>query len=146
MNYRDSTGKNWPVDPPGLTRVGGVVVLHGPMLNHTLQLALIAARTRRHNGLPASSVDAALAQALSAAMAAQGQSDVPEPVALPSFPVTEPTVTVENAAQQLGLSVRQTRRLAPKLGGKIIRGRWLLDQHAIDEHLRGKDETWRETA
>jgi hypothetical protein len=131
---------------PGLTRVGGVLVLHGPLLNRTLQLVLIAARTRRHNGLPNSSVDAALAQALTAAMAAHGQSDVPEPVALPSFPTTEPTVTVEDAAQQLGLSRRQTRRLAPNLGGRVRAGRWLLDQHAIDEHLRGRDNTWTETA
>lgn len=131
-----------PADVPGLTRVGGVVLLHGPMLDRTLQLVLIAARTRRHNGLPTSSVDAALTKALGAAMAAHGQSDVPEPVALPSFPVTEPTVTVENAAQALGLSLRQTRRLAPKLGGKIIAGQWRLDQHAIDEHLRGRGNTW----
>jgi hypothetical protein len=67
------------IQTPGLTRVGGVVVLHGPMLNHALQLALIAARTRRHNGLPITSVDTALAQALTAAMAANGHSDVREP-------------------------------------------------------------------
>jgi hypothetical protein len=130
----------------GLTRVGGVVVLHGPMLNHTLQLALIAARTRRYNGLPTTSADTALAQALTAAMAGQGQSDVPEPVALQSLPLTEPSVTVADAAKQLSLSRRQTRRLAPKLGGRKRAGRWLLDQHAIDEHLRGKHDTWTETA
>jgi hypothetical protein len=131
---------------PGLTRVGGVVILHGPMLNTALQLVLIAARTRRHNGLPTSSFGAALAQTLAAAMAAAGQSDVPNLVGLSSFPLAAPTVTIEDAAHQLELSRRQTRRLAPKLGGKIIAGRWLLDQHAVDEHLRGKHETWTESA
>jgi hypothetical protein len=108
---------------------------------------LIAVRTRRHNGLPTTSADTALAQALSAAMAAHGQSDVREPVVLPSFPPMEPTVTIKDAAQQFGLSQRQTRRLAPKLGGRIRAGQWLLDQSAIDEHLTGKDDdTWTETA
>ena len=34
----------------------------------------------------------------------------------------------------LGLSPRQTRRIAKKLGGQIIGGRWLLDMQAIIEH------------
>ena len=29
------------------------------------------------------------------------------------------------------------RRLAPKLGGRNIGGRWLLDRHAVAEHLQG---------
>jgi hypothetical protein len=58
--------------------------------------------------------------------------------------VMEPTVTVDHASRQLGLSPRQTRRLAPKLGGKLIDGRWRLDQAAIDDHLNGKDNTWTE--
>jgi hypothetical protein len=32
-------------------------------------------------------------------------------------------------------------RLAPKLGGKKIAGRWLLDQDAIDEHRKGQKWT-----
>jgi hypothetical protein len=125
---------------------GTAVILTGDWLQTTLQAVLIAARTRRHNGLPTTSADTALAEALAQAVAANGHEDVREPPVLQHYPQTQPTVTVEDGARQLGLSRRQARRLAPKLGGKLIGGQWRLDQHAIDEHLNGKDNTWRETA
>jgi len=52
-----------------------------------------------------------------------------------------PTVTVAEAARQLGLSERQTRRRAPQLGGKRIGGVWLIDQDAIAEHKEGQKWT-----
>jgi len=36
-------------------------------------------------------------------------------------------------------SRRQTRRIAAKLGGRIIAGRWMLDRTAICEHLEGRN-------
>ena len=124
---------------------GAAVILTGDWLQNTRQALLIAARARKYNGLPVSSKDQALFEALTRAMSAYGQSDVPEPAELQDYPQTDPTVTIDDAARQLRLSPRQTRRLAPKLGGRIIAGRWLLDQTAIDEHLAGGDR-WTETA
>jgi hypothetical protein len=54
------------------------------------------------------------------------------------IPYEQPTVTIAEAARQLGLSERQTRRRAPQLGGRRVGGVWLLDQIAIDEHRRGQ--------
>lgn len=120
--------------PPAPLVAGAAVILTGDWLHTTLQTVLIAARTRRVNGLPASTAHNALAEALTDAMAANGHSDVPETPVLQHYPQTQPTVTVEDGARQLNLSRRQTRRLAPKLGGKKTAGQWRLDQTAIDEY------------
>jgi hypothetical protein len=133
------------VNPPGLVVAGAAVVLTGDWLKITRQAVLIAAYSRNHNGLPVTPTDTALAEALTQAMSANGHSDVSEPQELQHVQI-EPTVTIRDAARRLELSERQTRRLAPKLGGKLKNGVWLLDQAAIDEHLRGKDETWKEIA
>ena len=81
---------------------------------------------------------AALTAAFTEAVAASGQLAVPKPPTLQASIAMTPTVTVEQAAKTLGLSRRQTRRLAAQLGGRIIAGRWLLDQQAIAEHLEGR--------
>jgi len=121
---------------------GAVVILTGESLRAALQAVLIAARVRTRNGLPNSAAHLALAKALGAAMSANGHSDVREPEELQHYPQQEPpTVTVAEAARQLGLSERQTRRRAPQLGGKRIGGVWLLDQDAIAEHKEGQKWT-----
>ncbi|MGX9788596.1 hypothetical protein [Mycobacterium sp. MMS18-G62] len=78
----------------------------------------------------------ALAAALHGAVAADGQVAVPEPPALQASMRT--TMTIEEAAQAMGRSPRQTRRLGPRLGGKLVAGRWLVDSEAVQEHLKGK--------
>jgi hypothetical protein len=117
---------------------GSAVVLVGDSLKHALDAVLVAARTRDRNGLPRSATQLALAQALAEAMSANRHSDVREPEELEHYPQVEPTVPIEEASKQLNLSTRQTIRLAPKLGGKKISGRWFLDQAAIDEHKEGQ--------
>ena len=145
-SQRRAPTKGGVVMPAGLVVAGGAVVLTGDWLHTTRQAVLIAARTRRVNGLPASAAHNALTEALADAMAANGHAGVPELVDVQRFPAELPTVTVDDAAQQIGLSRRQTRRLAPRLGGKIIAGRWLLDQVAINEHIAGGGNRWTETA
>lgn len=120
----------------GLTRVGGVVVLSGDALRSALECAVIAIKHRALSGLPNRRYEQ-LAQELSAAMAAAGQSDVPEPEAREPVTMARPTVTITEAAARLGLSNRQTRRLAPRLGGQIIGGQWLVDEPALREHIEG---------
>lgn len=111
------------------------VILTGDQLRTALTAVLIAARARTINGLPPSRAYNDLGQALAAAT--HGQLAVPKPVEAET-PKMRPTVPIEEAAPLLGLSRRQTRRLAPKLGGRLIAGRWLLDEQAVQEHLQGK--------
>ena len=85
-------------------------------------------RTRRRNGLPPL---ASLAR-LHAALTAPGHADTPD-----EPPGEADTVTTRDAAALLRCSERTARRLAPKLGGRNIGGRWLLDRHAVAEHLQG---------
>ena len=99
------------MNPPGLVVAGSAVILTGDWVQTTLQAVLIATRSRRHNGLPNNAAHTELAQALADAMAANGRADVPEPVDVQRFPAELPTVTVDDAAQQFGLSRRQARRL-----------------------------------
>jgi hypothetical protein len=123
---------------------GSAVILTGESVEAALQAVLIAARARTRNGLPNSAAHLELAKAFTTAMSAARQCDVAEPEPLQHYPQQQPTVTIRDAAQQLNLSYRQTQRLAPKLAGKLIAGRWLLDQDAIDEHKKG--QKWTETA
>lgn len=111
----------------------GVVVISGPALKAAADAVLIAIRSRRLSGLPHSKTHADLAAAFIQAAGA-GQEDVPDVVVAE----TSPTVPIDEASKQLGLSKRQTRRLAEKLGGRVIGGRWLLDQAAITEHMEGR--------
>lgn len=123
----------------GLLRVGGVVVISGAAARTLCEAVLIAARARAHSGYPPSGDYATLATELHAAMSASGQSDVRD-LPDPDPESVAPTVPIEQAAAELGLSKRQTRRLAPDLGGRIVGGRWLLDAHAIRQHIEGQDE------
>lgn len=118
---------------------GGVVVLTGPALRTTLSALLIAAKARSINGLPSSNALTEIAQAVADAMAATGQSDVRETEVAQHLPQQQPTMPIAEAAEKFGLSRRQTRRLAPKLGGKFIGGRWLLDEDAVREHATGRN-------
>jgi hypothetical protein len=121
----------------GLTRVGGVVIVHGTAARTLCEAVLIAERARRANGYPISTDYATLAAELHAAASAAGHSDVrAEPDG--DSVVVSPTVPIEQAAAELGVSKRQARRLAPDLGGKLVGGRWLLDEQALAEHIEGR--------
>jgi hypothetical protein len=114
------------------------VVLSPEWLRMALADALLAARTRQANGVRETTAHREFVQALHQALAQARQYDVAEIEPVQSYPQTVPTVTIEQAATMLELSKRQTQRLAPQLGGKIIAGRWLLDADAIAEHLEGR--------
>lgn len=51
-------------------------------------------------------------------------------------------VTASEAATIIGLSKRQTTRLAQELDGEIIGGRWLFPLQAVAEYAEGRRETW----
>lgn len=98
-----------------------------------LRFAVRAAVAGRHrNGLRVPPDLAALAAAVSGA----GRSDA-IPDAVPNDEERQ-WITTKEAAQMLECSDRQTRRLAPGLGGRLTGGRWLIDRHAVTEHLEGR--------
>jgi len=120
---------------PGLTAVGPVVVLTGHAARVAAQGLLIAIRARRLSGYGIGHLDAIAAALVSASGHADGHiSADADSVGVPDIP---PTMPVEDAARALGLSKRQTRRLAPNLGGRLIGSRWLLDAQAVTEHIEG---------
>ena len=121
---------------PGLV-VGAVVVLGPAWLELAVRDAALASRSRRHNGLHESAAHREYFEALAAALAAVGHTAIPETPEMPSYPQQLPTVPVTEAAERLGLSQRQCRRLAPRLGGKRVGGRWFLDDEALREHEGG---------
>lgn len=122
----------------GLLRVDGVLVVSGAAARTLCEAVLIAERARRSAGLPLSRDYETLAQELYATMSASGQSDIAADAACDPE-VVGPTVPIEQAAAELGCSKRQARRIAPELGGRIVGGRWLIDRHALNEHLEGRD-------
>jgi hypothetical protein len=46
-------------------------------------------------------------------------------------------ITARQAAAMLGLSKRQTTRLAASLGGRLIGGRWLFSASAVHDYAKG---------
>lgn len=104
-----------------------VLLLTGDAVHALAYAVHVAQRARARNGLPPS-------RALAALASAAGQQDT-QPAPQPD---TEPEwITTEEAAQMLGISNRQARRLAPALGGRLTGGRWLLDHRAVTEHQEG---------
>lgn len=112
-----------------ITPIERGVLLTGRDLKAVLYAIKLAQRVRARNGLPVSRDLAALA----AALAATGQSDSPgQPEEDTDF------IAVSAAADLLGASERTVRRLAPRLGGRKIGGRWVVDRQAVAEHAAGQ--------
>ena len=111
----------------------GAVLIDGRHLDALRYAVDVAQRARRRNGLPPAAALEALA-ALVAPVAATGQSDSPDGA------VGEADdMTTHEAAALLGCSTRTATRLAPKLGGRRIGGRWLVDRLAVAEHMEGRN-------
>jgi hypothetical protein len=118
---------------PNVQSYPGCVIVTGPALNACADAVLIAIRSRRLSGFPHSKVLEDLAAAFIRASVG-GHVDVPDVV----IPASSPTVPInDDLAKRMNLSKRQIRRMAEKLGGQIVSGRWLLDEQSIQEHLEG---------
>ena len=105
----------------------GAVLLDGADLATLAYCIEVTQRARGRNGLPPSRRVNALARLV----AAPRQSDTPDE------PIGEPeSMTTTEAAALLGCSTRTATRLAPKLGGRLVGGRWLLDRQAVTEYVR----------
>lgn len=126
----------------GLLVAGDAVILTGAAARCALQAALIAIRARRRGGLPVSDTYQALAIALARAGAGTGHSDIRETAVVQDISVG-PTIPLVEAAARLGLTDRQVRRLAVRLGGRKVGGRWLIDEQALEEHIAGRRQKWQ---
>ncbi|SEH79568.1 hypothetical protein SAMN04489835_4229 [Mycolicibacterium rutilum] len=113
------------------------MVLSGPALRAALECALIAVKHRKWGGVPYQKYEA-LACELAAAMAVAGHSDVRSSAISKAVAVEQPTVPADEVAARLHISDRQARRLAPRLGGRKIAGRWFVDETALREHIEGR--------
>lgn len=123
-------------EAPTVLTLGRSVLISGSAVRPAAWAVMVAMGQRRLNGMPHSRDLEELGTALASAL---GHADVP---ARPDMTTCEqPDVSVEEAALTLGLSKRQTRRLATELGGKLIAGRWMLNRQAILERKdhRGTD-------
>lgn len=119
----------------GPLSTGPAVVLTGRWLAVARQAIHGANLARRRNGLPNSADYAQLLDAIAAAMSRPRHCDT-EPQ--PSQALSErDELTVEEAMAVLGKSRRSVQRLAPRLGGRMVGGRWLLDRRAVEEHQAG---------
>lgn len=121
--------------PPVQRLAPDVLLLTGTAVE-ALRFAVVVAITARHrNGLR---VPPHLAE-LAAELADSGQSD--GKALGDSNTETRHTrwITTEEAAQMIGCSNRQARRLAPQLDGKLAGGRWLLDRDAVLDHIEGRN-------
>lgn len=107
----------------------GAVLLSGDERDLTVYAVAVTQRFRHRNGLP----PLASLVVLRAVLSPNGPADTtPEATGQ----ATE-TVGSETAAALMGVSSRTARRLAIRLGGWKVAGRWLLDRQAVLEHIEG---------
>ena len=107
----------------------GAVVLAGEHLAAAREAVRIARAARARNGLPEARALAELAGLL----APGPQRDAPEQPQEHAEPMT-----TRQAADVLGVSPRQVRRLASRLGGYTLAGRLVLDPEAVRQHHAGR--------
>lgn len=114
----------------GLRIDHGAVVLAGEHLAAAREAVRIARAARARNGLPEARALAELAGLLAPGPQRDGCQQPQEHA--------EPMST-RQAADLLGVSPRQVRRLASRLGGYTIAGRLVLDPDAVRQHHEGRN-------
>ena len=125
---------------PAVQRLGSAVLLQGPAVVDVWHLVALGVRAARRDGIGLARVDHL--QAVLAAAAAEvratsgtGQCDVAQVPARATCNPSEPLSTRE-AADLLGLSPRQTQRIARTLAARQLRsGRLIFDRGAVDAYL-----------
>lgn len=119
---------------------GTAVVLTGPAARAALRLVNVALSARRVNGARKVPEYQELGEALLRVVSATGHPVVREDVVPQDLWVDdEPTLSVPEVAQRLGISERQARRLAEKLDGRKKAGRWFVSEEALNEHMEGRN-------
>jgi len=125
---------------PAVQQLGSAVLLQGPAVVDVWHLVALGVRAAQRDGIGLARVDHL--QAVLAAAAAEvratsgtGQCDVAQVPARATCDPSEPLTTRE-AAAMLGLSTRQTQRMARTLGARQLRsGVYVYDRGAVDAYL-----------
>lgn len=118
-------------------RVRDALIVSGRDLEVLAYAVHTARRTRRLEGHPAHPDLERLAHTFEPAVSA---SVSPRPHA---DTTAEPArhdehMTTSEAAELLGVTPRTVRRMAAKLSGRNVGGRWLVSARAVREHLAGR--------
>ncbi len=125
---------------PAVQRLGSAVLLQGPAVVDVWHLVALGVRAARRDGIGLARVDHLQAELAAAAAEVRatsgtGQCDVAQVPARATCDPSEPLSTRE-AADLLGLSPRQTQRMARTLDAHQLRsGRLIFDRGAVDAYL-----------
>jgi len=124
---------------PAVQQFGDAVLLRGAATLDARRFVMLGIRAARRDGIAAPPRVALLLRALTDAaacpLAEQGHADVP---ASPTGAASDArdTITTAEVATLLGLSTRQTRRLARTLDARQLRsGVYVYDRTAVDAYL-----------
>lgn len=144
---RARTGGGAVTAPATVQRLGTAVLVQGAAVPALARLAARGLRDRDRDGLPPSPSLAALVAVIEAAADAAGDVSPARPAGRPALATSagwEPPrgVTSSEAADLLGLSVRQVRRLKEDLGGWYGGTKLMFDPERIAEYgaMRSKHD------
>ena len=120
--------------PPVLSLTGSVL-LTGPALTDAYYLVAAGIRYTRHNGHPIPARFETLLTVIGEqrAKSQPGQCDTLTP-APRQHCETEELIGSQQAADILGVSKRQTQRLAADLDGRLAGGHWVFDKKAVEAY------------
>lgn len=126
---------------PAVQQLGSAVLLRGPAVVDVWRLVALGIRAANRDGIGLARVDhlqavlAAAAAEVRSAASECGHADVTQP---PTRAVSDPSepLTTREVATMLGLSTRQTQRMASTLDARKLRcGRLLFDRGAVAGYL-----------
>lgn len=133
---------------PAVQRLGSAVLLQGPAVHDLAYLVGLGLRYRStvdgtapaQHHLQLLSLLADMAEAtLTPDVREQGTSDVRSEVGSSDLKVKR--VDTAAAARLLGITTRQTRRLASHLGGRRVKGNWSFDRAAVVAEAQRRSQT-----
>ena len=127
---------------PAVQQLGAAVLLQGAALLDARRFVTLGIRAASRDGIAAPPRVALLLRALtdSAALTDRGHADGPASPTGSASDATD-TITTAEVATLLGLSTRQTRRLARTLEARQLRnGVYIYDRLAIDAHLADRSQ------
>ncbi len=133
-------GSSHPV--PAVQRLGSAVLLQGAALLDARRFVTLGIRAASRDGIAAPPRVALLLRALtdSAALIDRGHADGPALLTGAASDATD-TITTAEVATLLGLSTRQTRRLARTLEARQLRsGAYVYDRTAVAAYLAERSQ------
>jgi len=130
---------------PAVQRLGSAVLLQGQAVLAAQGLIAIGVRetTRRDGISPSPGLQALLRVLSEVALDIRSESAPGRPQTVPivadaASSTVQDELTTNEVATMLGIGARQVRRLAPGLGGHLVRGSWIFPRSAIDSTFHSR--------